>query len=175
MSLHKIEVKPIDPKFPISGKNCQILIDGRPLEGVTDFRFGVAPGELGAITIKMLGPCEIGGTVEVTFAPEPAGAPWVAEKSGSAFSIYAGKAPADSSALESRREIADRLDEADAKRIVACVNALAGIRYPEALPELLEALAEYQNSGRINGQHFIRLSNAHTALAAGLEPKGKHK
>jgi len=54
-------------------------------------------------------------------------------------------------------------DEANAARIVACVNACAGIN-PEAVPELLVALKDLAYRLRIDGRTPDGITKEHAAL-----------
>ncbi len=60
---HKIEIKARDPEKPISGFNCEILLDGIPLKGVKKLSFDLSIKSFGVLNLEMLSDFCIKGDV----------------------------------------------------------------------------------------------------------------
>lgn len=64
MSITEIEIRPIREDAILSGRNCQILVDGVVVQGVTDISFEVDARSCGRITVGFMGNISIKGKFE---------------------------------------------------------------------------------------------------------------
>ncbi len=103
--------------------------------------------------------------------------------SQSIYTDYAGRDGGTYSRIDA--EIAGRICEpANAARILACVNALAGASNPEALPAVLDAIRdvarELEGIGERHGESLVEYGCLHALATAfkaaglqALDPNGK--
>jgi hypothetical protein len=63
---HRIQLAPRDPKFPVSGRNAVLMLDGQPLVGVQRLSIELLAGEgLALATIEMLADVRVDGVVDI--------------------------------------------------------------------------------------------------------------
>lgn len=52
---HVISIKQKNPDQVLTGANCEILLDGKPLKGVTFLKLELKPNRIAKCTIEMVG------------------------------------------------------------------------------------------------------------------------
>ena len=61
MTYTQITIEPRDPSNPLSGSNCRILFDGKPIGGVTKLELTVAAGEAAIVKLELVAPVRVLG------------------------------------------------------------------------------------------------------------------
>lgn len=76
MNIHKITIqnrKGCENEWS-TGNNVEVLIDGKPVDGITDLQLELRPGELARLTIEMMAQVEVdlpNGVLDATIEEKP--------------------------------------------------------------------------------------------------------
>lgn len=54
LQLHRITVKNMNPDNALTGSNCKLFLDGKPLEGVVSMKVSVSAKSLAKVNLEML-------------------------------------------------------------------------------------------------------------------------
>lgn len=57
----QLSIEPRDPTQPLTGANCRVLWDGRPVTGIKSLEFKVEAGALAEVTMTVLGAIRVCG------------------------------------------------------------------------------------------------------------------
>lgn len=57
----QLSIEPRDPTKPLSGPNCRVLWDGRPIAGLKSVEFKLEAGELAEVSLKLYGAIRVCG------------------------------------------------------------------------------------------------------------------